>query len=214
VEHTDRISTQTTKETIMSQHMYELARQLQAQGVKTTATFNPARLTKTLRNMVRKSIAQGNHNGGYSSKARAVRQLVFTLAGEMPIVYVSQHANYMLFTNPRPVTADTWSEMIGLLEADCTLQKMGFDDLPERYYKPDRAEFYRSIDQRHTQNVKYLREAHQRSQHLVVRTPKIRQQLADTFLKERTIEEIAVAERLARMLDEDREWDIPTTHNF
>ena len=45
----------------MKQNMYELARQLKSPGVLTTASFNPNRLTKTIRNMVRKSIASGRH---------------------------------------------------------------------------------------------------------------------------------------------------------
>ena len=56
--------------------------------------------------------------------------------------------------------------------------------------------------------------AHQRSHSMIVRTPKIRQQIADEFLKERTIEEIAIAERIAKLLDRDEEFPIPTTHEF
>jgi len=58
-------------------NMYELARQLQSPGVVTTAYFNPTRLTKTLRNMVRKSIASGKHSGGWSSQTKSVRNLIF-----------------------------------------------------------------------------------------------------------------------------------------
>jgi hypothetical protein len=47
-----------------------------------------------------------------------------------------------------------------------------------------------------------------------VRTAKLRQQIAEAFLKERTVEEIAIAERIARLLDKDEEFPIPTTHNF
>ena len=69
-------------------NMYELARQLQAPGVQTTAPFHPTRLTKTLRTLTRTSIAVGNHIGGWSSKTREVRKLIFRLADEYPIVYV------------------------------------------------------------------------------------------------------------------------------
>ena len=199
----------------MSNHMYAIARQLQAPGVQTTATFNPTRLTRTIRNMARKSIASGYHNGGWSSKTRDVRELVFSLAGERPIVYVAQGADYMTFTTPRPITADNLSEMIGLLEADCTLQKMNYDDSGERRYKPSRSDFYKTIDERCAHNISKLKVAEQgRAGHLIVRTAKIRQQMAEAFLKERTVEEIAIAERIARLLDKDEEFPIPTTHNF
>lgn len=195
-------------------HMYAIARQLQSPGVKTVATFNPTRLTKTLRNMTRKSIASGNHNGGWSSKTRDVRNLVFHLAGERPIVYVAQGADYMSFNTPRPITADNLSEMVGLLESDCALQKMGYDD-GEGRYKPSRQEFNKTIDERCAHNITKLKFAEQdKANHLIVRTPKLRQQLANVFLKERTIEEIAIAERIARYLDNDTEYDIPTTYNF
>lgn len=195
-------------------HMYAIARQLQAPGVRTTATFNPTRLTPTLRNMVRRSIATGNHNGGWSSKTKAVRDLVFSLAGERPVVYVGQHADYMVFHTPRHITEGNLSEMIGLLEADCTLQKMNYDEMRDRMYKPTRHEYYQTIDNRHLDNVRYLKAARERGYHLVVRNSKIRQQLATTFLKERTIEEIAIAERIARRLDNDIEYNVPITHAF
>jgi hypothetical protein len=198
----------------MSNHMYAIARQLQAPAVRTTATFNPIRLTKTIRNMARKSIASGYHNGGWSSKTRDVRELVFSLVGERPIVYVAQGADYMTFTTPRPITADNLSEMIGLLEADCTLQKMGYDDKEGRY-RPTRSDFYKTIDERCVHNIAKLKLAEQgRAGHLIVRTAKLRQQMAEAFLKERTVEEIAIAERIARLLDKDEEFPIPTTHNF
>ena len=88
----------------MSNHMYAIARQLQAPGVKTVATFNPTRLSRTIRNMARKSIASGYHTGGWSSMTRDVRELVFSLAGEKPIVYVAQGADYMSFIEPTPWT--------------------------------------------------------------------------------------------------------------
>lgn len=196
-------------------HMYAIARQLQAPGVKTTATFNPTRLTKTLCNMVRKSIATGNHNGGWSSKTREVRDLVFALAGEKPIVYVSQHADYMSFHTPRPITSNVQAEIMGLLEADCALQKMDWDSLSESRYRPTRDQHYATIDHRLKEYTSKLMFAEQgKSRHIIVRTPKIRQQMADAFLKERTVEEIAIAERLARYMDDDLEYNIPTTHAF
>lgn len=198
----------------MSNHMYAIARQLQVSGVRTVATFNPIRLSTTIRNMARKSIASGYHTGGWSSKTRDVRELIFSLAGERPIVYVAQGADYMSFTTPRPITADNLSEMIGLFEADCTLQKMGYDD-GEGRYRPTRSDFYRTIDERCVHNITKLKFVDQgKATHLIVRTAKLRQQLAEAFLKERTVEEIAIAERIARLLDKDEEFPIPTTHKF
>ena len=195
-------------------HMYAIARQLQAPGVQTTATFNPTRLSRTIRNMARKSIASGYHNGGWSSKTRDVRELVFSLAGERPIVYVAQGADYMTFTTPRPITADNLSEMIGLFEADCTLQKMGYEDSEGRY-RPSRSDFYKTIDERCAHNITKLKFVeHAKAIHLIVRTAKLRQQIAEVFLRERTVEEIAIAERIARYLDDDVEYNVPTTHNF
>jgi hypothetical protein len=195
-------------------HMYAIARQLQAPGVQTIATFNPTRLTKTIRNMTRKSIATGYHTGGWSSKSRDVRDLVFSVAGEKPIVYATQYADYMSFTTPRPITADNLSEMIGLFEADCTLQKMGYDDSEGRY-RPTRSDFYKTIDERCAHNITRLKFVeHAKAVHLILRTAKLRQQMAEVFLRERTVEEIAIAERIARYLDDDLEYNIPTTHKF
>lgn len=199
----------------MSQHMYAIARQLQTPGVQTVATFNPTRLTPTLRNMVRKSIATGNHNGGWSSKTKAVRSLVFKLAGEQPIVYAAQSADYLTLHTPREISASVQSVITGMLEADCALQKMDYDDTNKSRYHPTRDVFYATIDERCKENITKMKFAHQSSHYyMVVRTPKIRQQIADEFLKERTIEEIAIAERIARYLDDDIEYNIPTTHEF
>ena len=196
-------------------HMYAIARQLQAPGVQTTATFNPTRLTKTLRSMTRKSIATGNHNGGWSSKTREVRDLIFKLAGETPIVYVSQHADYMSFTTPRAITVDVRAEIMGLLEADCALQKMGWDNLGDSRYRPTRDQHYATIDHRFNEHVAKLVFAEKgKARNFIVRTPKIRQQMADAFLKERTVEEIAIAERIAKYLDKDFDYSIPTTYTF
>jgi hypothetical protein len=164
--------------------------------------------------MVRKSIATGNHNGGWSSKTKDVRNLIFKIAGEKPIVYVSQHADYMTFNISRPITDDNLSEMIGLFEADCTLQKMGYDDSEGRY-RPTRSDFYKTIDERCAHNITRLKFVeHAKAVHLIVRTAKLRQQMAEVFLRERTVEEIAIAERIARYLDDDLEYNIPTTHKF
>ena len=196
-------------------NMYELARQLQAPGVQTTATFNPTRLTKTLRNMTRKSIAVGNHIGGWSSKTREVRKLIFRLADEYPIVYVAQEADYVTFHIPRPITTANQSEIIGLFEADCTLQKMGYDDSGERRYRPTRDVFNKNIDQRCVENITKIKFADQgKARHMIVRTAKLRQQIAEVFLRERTVEEIAIAERIARILDRDEEFPIPSSHRF
>jgi hypothetical protein len=198
--------------------MYAIARQLQAPGVKTVATFNPTRLTNTLRNMTRKSIATGIHNGGWSSKAKDVRELVFKLAGEKPIVYVKQETNYMTLFIPRPITEDVKSEIIGLLEADCTLQKMNYDDSGERRYRPTRQDFNQTIDRRHLENLAKVKAAGNPdilgSHYIIVREHKLRQQIANTFLTQRTVEEIAIAERIARYLDDDLEYNVPTTYEF
>jgi hypothetical protein len=210
-------SISTFKETIMT-NMYNIARQLQTPGVQTLATFNPTRLTKTVRNMVRKSIATGLHNGGGSSQTKKIRQMVFGLAGERPTIFVKQETDYMTLHTPRPITADVSSEILGMLEADCTLQKMGYDDIGAGQYKPSRDEFYKTIDRRHLENVEKLKAAGNPdvlgSHYIIVRQPKLRQQIAQTFLKERTVEEIEFAERLASFLDENTEHLVPTTHTF
>jgi len=196
-------------------HMYEIARQLQAPGVQTTATFNPTRLTPTLRNMVRRSIATGNHNGGWSSKTKDVRELVFSLAGEKPVVYAAQSADYLTLHTPREISASVQSVIRGMLEADCALQKMDYDDTNKSRYHPTRDVFYATIDERCKENITKMKFAHHnRSYYMVVRTAKIRQQIADEFLKERTVEEIAIAERIARLVDENTEFLIPITHEF
>ena len=199
-------------------HMYDIARQLQTPGVQTVATFNPTRLTRTVRNMVRKSIASGYHKGGWSSQTKKVRQMVFGLAGERPTIFVKQETDYMTLHTPRPITTNAYSEILGMLEADCTLQKMGYEDLPKHRYQPTRDEFFKSIDRRHFENVEKLKAAGNPdvlgSHYIIVRQPKLRQQIAQTFLRERTNEEIEFAERLASFLDENTEHLVPTTHAF
>jgi hypothetical protein len=206
----------TTKETIMN--VFELARQLKSPGVRTVATFNPTRLTKTVRTMVRKSIATGLHNGGWASQTKKVRQIVFGLAGERPTFFIKQETGYMTLYTPRPITEDTLSEILGILEADCALQKMGYDDLKKHQYTPKRDEFYKIIDRRHLEHVEKIKAVGNPdvlgSHYIIVRQPKLRQQIAQTFLKERTVEEIEFAERLASLLDRDEEFNIPTGYNF
>ena len=194
--------------------MYRIARQLQAPGVKTVATFNPTRLTKSLRNMVRKSIASGIHNGGWSSKTKKVRNLVFDLASQRPETYVVTDSNYMVLRTPRPITADNQSEIIGLLEADCTLQKMDYDTMEKTRWTPTREDHYRTIDNRHKQHVEYVKAAHVNAYTLVVIQSNIRKQIADVFLRERTPAEIAFAEMLASRLDANEEFLVPIDHNF
>jgi len=194
--------------------MYKIARQLQAPGVQTVATFNPTRLTKSLRNMVRKSIASGIHNGGWSSKTKKVRNLVFDVASQRPDMFVATDANYIVLRTIRPCSKDVESELIGLLEADCTLQKMGYDDMEKTRYSPSREEYYKTIDNRHKQHVEYVKAAHVNGYTMVVRQASIRKQIADTFLRDRTVEEIAFAERIASYLDNDVEYNIPTHHPF
>ena len=212
MEFTNRITKQ-TKETIMSD-MYKIARQLQSPGVRTVATFNPTRLTKTVRNMVRKSIATGIHNGGWYSKTKKVRNLVFDLGDVRPSTYVATDADYLVLRATRPITEGNLSEIIGMLEADCTLQKMGYDDLEKHQYTPKREEYYKTIDRRHAEHVENVKRAHVNSYTLVVRQSTIRKQIAEVFLRERTVEEIALAEMLASRLDRDEEFSIPTHHNF
>ena len=194
--------------------MYKIARQLQSPGVRTVATFNPMRLTKTMRNMVRKSIATGIHNGGWYSKTKKVRNLVFDLGDVRPSIYVATDADYLVLRTSRPITEGNLSEIIGMLEADCTLQKMGYDDMKKHQYSPKRDEFYKTIDRRHAEHVENVKRAHVNSYTLVVRQSTIRKQIAEVFLRDRTVEEIALAEMLASRLDRDEEFSIPTHHNF
>ena len=194
--------------------MYKIARQLQAPGVRTVATFNPTRLTKTVRNMVRKSIATGIHNGGWYSKTKKVRELVFDLGDVRPSIYVATDADYIVLRTSRPSSEGVVSEIIGLLEADCTLQKMGYDDIDKNKYTPSREEYYKTIDRRHAEHIEKAKAAHINSHTMVVRQANLRRQIAEVFLRDRTVEEIALAEMLASRLDRDEEFAIPTHHNF
>jgi len=197
-------------------HMYALARQLQSPGVVTTAYFNPNRLTKTLRNMVRKSIASGRHTGGWSSQTKSVRKLVFKLAGEEPVIHAKpEHGPYVSFVSPRPIPYTVQNEMIGLLEADCSLTKMNFETEKKNYYKITYEEFVQRVDSTFADNIKRLQEVGGSTHYsLVIRNKPLREQLVDLFLTLRTPDEVAMAERIASLLDENKEFLIPTTHNF
>ena len=197
-------------------NMYELARQLQSPGVQTTATFNPTRLTKTLRNLTRKSIASGKHSGGWSSKTKQVRNLVFMLAGETPVIHAKpEHGPYVSFVSSRPIPQAIQDEMIGLLEADCSLTKMNFEEEKKTYYKITYAEFVERVDETFSTNIKRLQEVGGSPHYsLVIRTKSLRDQVVNLFLTQRTPEEVALAERIASLLDRNEEFPIPTTHNF
>jgi len=200
----------------MSQNMYELARQLQSPGVVTTAYFNPNRLTKTLRNMARKSIASGKHSGGWSSQTKKVRNLIFMLAGETPVIHAKpEHGPYVSFVSSRAIPHTVQNEMIGLLEADCSLTKMNFETEKKNYYKITYDEFVERVDDTFVTNTKRLQEVGGSTHYsLIIRNKPIREQVVDLFLTLRTSDEVALAERIASLLDENKEFLIPTTHNF
>jgi len=215
MEITNRLLKQ-TGEIIMSQNMYDIARQLQAPGVLTTATFNPTRLTKALRNLVRKSIASGKHNGGWSSQTKGVRNLIFKIAGETPVIYAEPaHGSYLSFRSPRDINPELRLEIIGLLEADCSLSKMNYEEEKKSYYKITYAEFVKNMDDRFATNIQRLDEMSANPHYsMVVLTKALREQLVTAFLTQRTPDEVALAERIATLLDRDEEFPIPTHHNF
>ena len=195
---------------------YGLARQLQAPGVVTTAYFNPTRLTKTLRNMVRKSIMSGKHSGGWSSKTKEVRKLIFVLAGETPVIHAKpEHGPYVSFVSPRPIPQTMTDEMIGILEADCALTKMNFETEKKNYYKITYEEFVKRVNETFDTNKQRIKEVGGSSHYsLIIRNKPLREQLVDLFLTLRTPDEVAMAERIASLLDENKEFLIPMTHNF
>jgi hypothetical protein len=215
MEITNRLLKQTTKETIM-RNMYELARQLQSPGVVTTAYFNPTRLTKTLRNMARKSIASGKHSGGWSSKTKQVRNLIFKLAGETPVIHAKpEHGPYVSFVSPRPIPQAMKDEMTGLLEADCALTKMNFEEEKKNYYKITYQDFVDRVNETLVTNKQRIKEVGGSSHYsLIIRNKPLREQLVDLFLTLRTPDEVALAERIASLLDENKEFLIPMTHDF
>ena len=200
----------------MSRNIYDIARQLQAPGVQTVATFNPSRLTKSLRNLVRKSISSGKHNGGWSSKTRDVRNLIFRIAGEAPIIHASPaHGNYLSFVSPRKIKPEVHQEIVGLLEADCAMAKMNFEEEQKNHYKITYAEFVKRVDETLNDNKTRLDKVGGRTHYsLVIRNRTIREQVVAAFLTQRTPEEVAIAERIARLLDRDEELPVPTTYNF
>ena len=197
-------------------NMYALARQLQAPGVVTTAYFNPMRLTKTLRNLARKSIASGKHSGGWHSKTKEVRNLIFKLAGETPVIHAKpEHGPYVSFVSPRPIPISVQNEMIELLEADCSLIKMNFEEEKKNYYKITHDEFIERVDDTFVTNMKRLQEVGGSTHYsLIIRNKPLREQVVDLFLTLRTSDEVALAERIASLLDENKEFLIPMTHDF
>jgi hypothetical protein len=200
----------------MSQNMYELARQLQSPGVVTTAYFNPNRLTKTLRNMARKSIASGKHSGGWSSQTKKVRNLIFMLAGETPVIHAKpEHGPYVSFVAPRAIPQAIKDEMAGLLEADCALTKMNFETEKKNYYKITYEEFVERVDETLDTNIQRIKEVGGSNHYsLIIRNKPLREQLVDLFLTLRTPDEVAMAERIASLLDENKEFLIPLDYNF
>ena len=199
-------------------HMYAIARQLQAPGVKTVATFSPMRLTKTLRNLARKSIASGKHSGGWSSQTKEVRDLVIGIAGEKPLVYAEhKHSGYLAFHSPRLVLPSVRAEIEELLLTDCALSKMSYEETKKGYYRPTAAEFNANMDDRLKTNLKRIAEVgylSNKSYSLIIKSKAIREQIVTAFLTQRTVEEIAIAERIARILDRDEEFPIPSSHRF
>ena len=200
----------------MSQNMYALARQLQSPGVVTTAYFNPTRLTKSLRNLARKSIASGKHSGGWSSKTKQVRKLIFLLAGETPVTFAKpENGPYVSFQSPRVIPQAMKDEMAGLLEADCALTKMNFEEEKKNYYKITYEEFVQRVNETLDTNKQRIKEVGGSNHYsLIIRNKPLREQLVDLFLTLRTPDEVAMAERIASLLDENKEFLIPTTHNF
>jgi len=197
-------------------NMYGLARQLKAPGVVTTAYFNPNRLTKTLRNLVRKSIASGKHSGGWSSKTKEVRKLIFKLAGETPVIHAKpEHGPYVSFQSPRAIPQAMKDEMTGLLEADCALTKMNFEEEKKNYYKITYQDFVDRVNETLVTNKQRINEVGGSSHYsLIIRNKPLREQLVDLFLTLRTPDEVAMAERIASLLDENKEFLIPMDHNF
>jgi hypothetical protein len=106
-------------------------------------------------------------------------------------------------------------EMTGLLEADCALTKMNFETEKKNYYKITYAEFVGRVDGTFADNKTRLREVGGSSHYsLIIRNKPLREQLVDLFLTLRTSDEVALAERIASLLDENKEFLIPLDHNF
>jgi hypothetical protein len=105
--------------------------------------------------------------------------------------------------------------MIGLLEADCSLIKMNFEEEKKNYYKITHDEFIERVDDTFVTNMKRLQEVGGSPHYsLIIRNKPLREQLVDLFLTLRTSDEVALAERIASLLDENKEFLIPMDHNF
>ena len=166
--------------------------------------------------MTRKSIASGKHSGGWSSKSKQVRNLVFKLAGETPVIHAKpEHGPYVSFVSPRPIPLSVQNEMIELLEADCSLTKMNFETEKKNYYKITHDEFVERVDDTFVANMKRLQEVGGSPHYsLIIRNKPLREQVVDLFLTLRTSDEVALAERIASLLDENQEFLIPVDYNF
>jgi hypothetical protein len=106
-------------------------------------------------------------------------------------------------------------EMVGLLEADCALTKMNFEEEKKNYYKITYEEFVKRVDETLDTNKQRIKEVGGSNHYsLIIRNKALRGQVVDLFLTQRTPEEVALAERIATLLDENTEMLIPTTHNF
>jgi hypothetical protein len=106
-------------------------------------------------------------------------------------------------------------EMIGLLEADCALTKMNFETEKKNYYKITYDEFVKRVNETLDTNKQRIKEVGGSNHYsLIIRNKPLREQVVDLFLTQRTPDEVALAERIASLLDENKEFLIPTTHNF
>jgi hypothetical protein len=106
-------------------------------------------------------------------------------------------------------------EMTGLLEADCALTKMNFEDEKKNYYKITYQEFVDRVNETFVTNKQRINEVGGSSHYsLIIRNKPLREQLVDLFLTLRTPDEVALAERIASLLDENKEFLIPLTYDF
>ena len=106
-------------------------------------------------------------------------------------------------------------EMAGLLEADCALTKMNFETEKKNYYKITYDEFVKRVNETLDTNKQRIKEVGGSNHYsLIIRNKPLREQVVDLFLTQRTPDEVALAERIASLLDENKEFLIPITHNF
>jgi hypothetical protein len=106
-------------------------------------------------------------------------------------------------------------EMAGLLEADCALTKMNFETEKKNYYKITYEEFVTRVDETLDTNIQRIKEVGGSNHYsLIIRNKPLREQLVDLFLTLRTPDEVAMAERIASLLDENKEFLIPLDYNF